>query len=211
MATGIFGGTFDPIHVGHLRAAEEVREAFSLNTIHFVPGCIPPHKRDLRISGADMRLAMLRKAIRGNRFLRVSEIEIKRGGISYSIDTVKTFGRRFKELYFLVGIDAFSEIDTWHNYSEIFCHTHLIVMVRPTQDRPEAVITFPAGVKESVRRVDKSIFEHDSGKRIYIHHVTQLDISSTRIRESVREGKSIKYLVSHPVERFINERRLYVT
>jgi nicotinate-nucleotide adenylyltransferase len=209
MAIGIFGGTFDPVHIGHLRAEEEARERYSLDAVYFVPSSTPPHKSSYGTSGADVRLVMLRKAIRGNRHLRISEVEIMRGGISYSIDTIRIFEKRFPDIYFLVGIDAFAEIETWHKYSEIFSHTNIVVMVRPTRIQPTPLVTFPPDMLGSVKTIDDTTFEHRSGKRIYVHHVTQLDVSSTKIRESVRKGGSIRYLVSRPVEKFINERRLY--
>ncbi len=209
MAIGIFGGTFDPVHIGHLRAAEEVREKFSLNAIYLVPSNIPPHKDTNGTSAAELRLAMLRSAVRGNRHLRISKIEIMRGGISYSIDTIRSFEERFRDIYFLVGIDAFLEIVTWHTYEDIFSHTNIVVMVRPTQGQPAAAMAFPPEVLKRIRSIDDSTFEHWSGKRIYIHRVTQLDISSTRIREAARKGESIRYLVPGPVEKFITQRRLY--
>ena len=94
MAIGIFGGTFDPVHIGHLRAAEEIRESYSLEKVFFVPAYIPPHKRDKQVSGIDQRIEMLRMAIRNNPFLYLSELEVKRGGVSYSIDTIETFEKR---------------------------------------------------------------------------------------------------------------------
>jgi nicotinate-nucleotide adenylyltransferase len=209
MAIGIFGGTFDPVHIGHLRAAEEVRERYALEGVYLVPSNIPPHKNSEGTSTPDLRLAMLRKAVRGNRYLRISEMEITRGGISYSIDTIRAFEKKFRDIYFLVGIDAFAEIVTWRTYEEIFSHTNIVVMARPTQGQPAAAMAFPSEVLKGIRTIDDSVFEHHSGKRIYVHRVTQLDISSTRIRESVRNGESIRYLVPGAVEKFIIQRRLY--
>jgi nicotinate-nucleotide adenylyltransferase len=211
MAIGIFGGTFDPVHIGHLRVAEEVREFFSLEKVYFVPGYIPPHKRDQKITNADERLRMLKMAIRGNNFLRLSEIEIQRGGVSYSIDTVRFFEKKFRDLFFLIGIDAFSEINTWYNYKEIFYHTNFIIMIRPSHRNTPGVGILPPDVKNDVRVIDKLTFEHISKKRLYFHHITQLDISSTKIRESLKNNRSIKYLVPSSVERFINKRGLYRT
>jgi nicotinate-nucleotide adenylyltransferase len=211
MRIGLLGGTFDPVHIGHLRVAEEVREKFSLDRIYFILSYQPPHKKELEISDASLRLAMLRKALRGNSSFRASDVEIRRGGVSYSIDTLRHFGRRFGDLYFLVGIDAFSEIDTWHDYSQIFSSTNLIVMVRPTDRGPGTALGFPADVVKEIKMIDETTFEHISGKKVYVHRVTQLDISSTRIRGWVKKGGSIRYLVTPPVEEFIAERRLYRT
>jgi nicotinate-nucleotide adenylyltransferase len=209
MAIGIFGGTFDPVHTGHLRAAEEVRESFGLDKVFFVPGYLPPHKRNVRISDAQDRLKMVGLAIRENSFFKASDIEIRRGGISYTIDTIKRLEKRFDSLYFLIGADAFSEIDTWHDYRDLFYHTHFVVMVRPTHSRRSGVEMFPADIRNSLKILDASTFEHVSGRRIYLHKVTQLAISSTRIRASVQNNQSIRYLVPQPVERFISQRGLY--
>lgn len=209
MGIGIFGGTFDPVHIGHLRAAEEVREVFALDRIYFIPGHIPPHKRDIRVSSAEERVAMLRMAVRGNLNLRVSDTEIRRGGVSYSIDTVKTYEKRYGDIYFLVGMDAFAEIETWRQYEQIFNHTNIVVMVRPEPGRPSRGVSFPERVRGSVTEIDGTTFEHISGKRIYLYRVTQMDVSSTRIRETAKKGLSVKYLIPAPVERYIKTRGMY--
>ena len=205
MGIGLFGGSFDPVHVGHLRIAEEVREDFSLERIYFVPARIQPLKAQARGAEAEDRVRMLRMALRGNSFFRPSSIEVRRGGISYSIDTVKQFHRRFGEIYFLVGIDAFWDICFWKDYRELFSCTDFVVMVRPGT----RAAGLPEALKEQTRQVDEVTWEHASGRRIYFHHITQLDISSTRIRELSRMGKSIRYLVPYSVERYIIKKGLY--
>jgi nicotinate-nucleotide adenylyltransferase len=211
MGIGIFGGTFDPVHLGHLRAAEEIRESFGLERVYFVPASVPPHKRGKRIAGTDQRIEMLKIAIRGNAHLRLSELEIKRGGVSYSIDTVETFEKKYDEIYFILGVDAFLEIGTWRRYDELFSHAHFIIMLRPMEGGQADFEVLPEAVRRDARRIDASTLEHVSGRRIYLKRVTQLDISSTRIREASRQGKSIKYLVPDKVERFIDQRGLYKT
>ena len=209
MNVGIFGGTFDPIHIGHLRAAEEVREIFSLERIYFVPALIPPHKRAHRVTSSEDRLTMVKKALRSNPCFRLSEIEIKRGGISYSIDTIETYEKRFGDLYYLMGLDAFAEIDTWHRYRELFYHANFIVMVRPGEDRPKGRMLFPSEVTHEMEVVNEATFQHISGKRVYLQDITQLDISATRIRTFVRNEKSVRYLVPTHVERYISSQGLY--
>jgi nicotinate-nucleotide adenylyltransferase len=209
MRIGIFGGTFDPIHNGHLRAAEEVGESFSLERIYFVPVFIPPHKKDQKISGVEDRLNMVRLAIKGNSFFKLSDIEVKRGGISYSIDTINSMEKKFDELYYLIGVDAFSEIHTWHRYTDLFYHTNFIVMVRPSHTRESGLRMFPSRVRKHIKALDDRTFEHVSGKRVHLQLVTQLDISATRIRFSMGEGKSIRYLVPSQVEKYIKGKELY--
>jgi len=211
MGVGIFGGTFDPVHTGHLRVAEEVKEHFLLHRIYFVPVNIPPHKQHQPITSATDRYTMLTKAIRGNRSFRVSDIEIRRGGLSYTIDTVTEFEKKYGALYFIIGIDAFSEIATWKRYAELFFHTNFVVMVRPTNNTVSFINTIPHEVRQNVTIRDNITFEHISKKMIYFYRVTQLDISSSKIRELARQQHSFRYLVPPAVEKFILTRGLYRT
>jgi nicotinate-nucleotide adenylyltransferase len=206
MAVGLFGGTFDPVHVAHLRIAEEVREAFSLERIYFVPARIQPLKRAAMGADAADRLRMLDMATRSNSFFRTSRVEIGRGGLSYSIDTVKLFSRRIDDIYFLVGLDAFRDIGLWKGCDELFLYANFVVMARPGV-RMEG---FPKRLRGQVSEIDGSTWEHTGGKRIYLLRITQLDISSTRIRELAKEGKSIRYLVPPQVEKYIAQRGLYI-
>jgi nicotinate-nucleotide adenylyltransferase len=144
-------------------------------------------------------------ATRRNAFFRTSSVEIKRGGVSYSIDTMKYFARRFGEIYFLMGVDSFSDIGSWKAHDELFLYANFIVMTRRGNGGPE----FPANLRGKTRQLDASTFEHPSGKKIHFLHVTQLDVSSTRIRDLASNGKSIKYLVPQSVERYIVKKGLY--
>jgi nicotinate-nucleotide adenylyltransferase len=209
MRVGLFGGSFDPIHNGHLRVAEEVREHFSLEKLHFIPAFAQPLKQRIRVTPAEDRLKMVEMATRGNKFFHASPVEIERGGLSYSIETIKTFAVQHGEVYFLVGLDAFSEIDRWKNYRQIFDAAHLVVLVRPTHSKVHPAGLFPPDVRPDVKKIDDTVYEHRSGKRIFFHRVTQLDISSTTIRQLARRGASIKYLVPYVVERFIKRGGLY--
>lgn len=209
MKIGILGGTFDPIHLGHLRAAEEVREFFGLKKVIMTPVNIPPHKKDMKISSPEDRLNMIRMAINGNEVLEVSDMEIVRGGVSYTIETITEFERTYSDIYYLIGIDAFHEIDTWHMYEELFYHTNFIVMVRPSKRGFSGLDSFPEKVRSKVDKLDESTYRHVSSKMVHVLKVTQLDISSSKIREYVRSGCSIKYLVPPAVEQYIYQRRLY--
>jgi nicotinate-nucleotide adenylyltransferase len=209
MAVGIFGGTFDPIHMGHLRVAEEIRGDFSLERIYFVPGGNPPHKKGHTMTGADERLSMVRAALKGNKFFRASGVEAKRSGPSYTIDTLKEFQKRFKELYFLIGVDAFSEIDTWHLYEELFYRTNFIVMTRPSGMKQTIPEMLPDDVKRDVKKINERTYRHASGRNIFLRDITQIDISSTKIKALLKKGQSIRYLVPALVEKIIMEKGLY--
>jgi nicotinate-nucleotide adenylyltransferase len=191
--------------MGHLRIAEEVREDLSLERIYFVPARVQPLKVPARGAAVDDRVRMLEMALRGNAFFRTSTVEARRQGVSYSIDTVKYFRRRFGEISFLVGVDAFSDIGMWKEHEQLFSYTDFVVMVRPgsrAQGLPESLLG-------RTRQLDASTWEHASGRRIHFHDITQLAISSTRIRELASMGRSIKYLVPYSVERYITKKGLY--
>jgi nicotinate-nucleotide adenylyltransferase len=206
---GLFGGSFDPVHLGHLRVAEEVRGHLGLEKVYFIPTAIQPLKGDTAAIPADERLRMIRMAIRGNRFFRASDVEIKRGGVSYSIDTVRSFARRFDDLYFLIGVDAFSDIRLWKDWMDLFRSTSFAVMARPNHQTKDLVKMLPEEVRPLVKRIDKSTYEHVSGKKLHLLEITQLDISSTNIRSLAKQGRSIRYLVADSVERFVKQKGLY--
>lgn len=205
---GIFGGTFNPIHLAHLRSAEEVREGQTLDRILFIPSATPPHKQS--VAAAAHRLAMVRLAVAGNPYFQVSTIEIARRGRSYSVDTLRALRARMPRasFAFIMGIDAFRELDTWKEYESIFALADLVVTSRPPlRDRawrralPVAVRThfcYRAGQ-----------LEHRTGNRIIFQPVSDLDISASSIRQRLSRGLSIRYLVPTAVERYIARHGLY--
>ncbi len=195
---GVFGGTFHPVHLGHLRAAEEVREALGLERVLFVPAKIPPHKEAGGIAPPEQRLEMVRRAVADNPRFEVSDLELRRSGPSYSIDTLQALrselGAR-AELWFLLGSDAFREIDTWHRYPEIFAVADLAVMSRPPHPGRSAA---PKGMAEFLTPTDGG-YRHVAGRQVRFVPVTLLDISSTEIRRALAEGRSVRYLVPDAV------------
>jgi len=215
MKIGLYGGTFDPIHWGHLRSAEEVRENFELERVYFIPASTPPHKQGQTITGARDRLQMVRLAVAGNEHFKVSTAEIERAGVSYSIDTLREFDRKKKAgdtLYFIIGLDAFREIGTWKDYTALFEVCSFIVTSRPGTADDDPLRGTGVAVKKlfCYDQRDKS-YRHRSGTRIYFTELTDIAISASEIRTLVRQGKSIRYLVPPAVEQFIKRRGLYQT
>lgn len=187
MKIGILGGTFNPIHIGHLILAEEVREKLKLDKIIFVPTYFPPHKDNSDIAPAYKRLAMVKLAIKGNRYFSVSDIEIKREDRSYTIDTLKEFKKIYPddELYFIIGSDLLKYLDDWKDLDEIIKMVKFIVATRPDyplERIPSHISTIP------IRAVDISGFE---------------------IRRAIKENKSFRYLVSERVFKYIAKEGLY--
>lgn len=208
---GLFGGTFNPIHLGHLRGAEEVREAFDLKKIIFIPAALPPHKEAEGVIEPHHRLEMVRIATRSNPCFSASEVELQRPGKSYSIDTVRCFRREGEgALFFIVGKDAFLEIETWKEFQALFALCHVIVMARPGFMNSSSIAPLPKSLASAFRYdPGDACWVHKSGHLLCFKEITFLDISSTRVRELVRRGGSVRYLVPPDVAVYIREHGLY--
>jgi len=213
MKIGIFGGTFDPIHWGHLRSAEEVGETYRLNRVYFVPASLPPHKRGRTTPPARDRLQMVRLAVARNPRFSVSTVELARPGLSYSIDTIREFVAKLKKtdsLYFIIGLDAFREIGTWKDFAEIFSLCNFIVTSRPGSKENDPLKGTGVAVKKLFcYDFKRKNYRHRSGTRVHFIELTDIAISASEIRALVRQGKSIRYLVPSAVEKFIERRGLY--
>jgi nicotinate-nucleotide adenylyltransferase len=213
MKIGLFGGTFDPIHWGHLRSAEEVSESYNLDRVFFIPASVPPHKRGQTTTPARDRLQMVRLAVARNPRFGVSTAEISRPGISYSIDTIRAFAARKRpsdSLYFIIGLDAFREIGTWKDFSDIFPLCNFIVTSRPGSKENDPLKGAGVAVKKLFcYDFKQKSYRHRSGTGIFFIELTDIAISASEIRGLVKQGKSIRYLVPSVVEQYIKRRRLY--
>ena len=189
MRLGIFGGSFDPPHIGHLLAAVDALEAMELDRIVFVPASLQPLKSAGASAPSTLRLEMVRLLVAGDARFDVDAVELERGGLSYTIDTLNAFARRFPKAdrFFLVGTDALETFGSWREPERILEVAHLIVLRRPGFVAEPAQI--PQGATALVTR--------------------QVDVSSTEIRERIRAGKSIRGFVPDPVAQFIDAKRLY--
>jgi nicotinate-nucleotide adenylyltransferase len=187
MKIGILGGTFNPVHLGHLILAEEARESLGLDKIVFVPANIPPHKEGAEIAAGGARLKMLKAAIKGNKRLAVSDIELKRPGRSYTIDTIKALKSKYPgdELYFIIGSDLLTYLEEWKDLFQIIKIVRFVVATRPGY----ALESLPQYLTRlKIRAVDISGFE---------------------VRRCIKEGKSFRYLVPEAVYNYINKNNLY--
>ncbi len=194
MKIGLFGGTFDPIHFGHLIIAETVRSDFGLDRILFIPAAVSPHKAKTSLSPAPLRLTMVELALENTLYFEASDVEIKRGGFSYTVETVQWFQEsdnwKGNEFYLLIGSDSLLELGTWKDPDKILGKIPILVMERPGFDSGKA--------------------EKQFQKRIVPVKVLFIDISSSEIRRRVKEGKSIRYWVPEKVEEYIRQKRLYL-
>jgi nicotinate-nucleotide adenylyltransferase len=220
MRIGLFGGTFNPIHNGHLWAVLEVKSGFNLDQIYIIPAAVPPHKASGTVTSADDRLQMIHLAIAGLSGITVADVELKRPGPSYTIDTVRHFKHKLKKgsrIFLIMGLDAFLEIHTWKSYKELLEQIAFIVIARPTPNYAEA---------QQGRKILENYFKSRlsanyklsagndcytaQGKQpIYFSDVKALDISSTVVREKIREKKTIENWVPRPVAEYIKLKGLY--
>lgn len=217
MRLGLFGGTFNPIHLAHLIIAEKLREDVHLDKVLFIPSACPPHK-DRPATSPEDRLAMTRLAVSSNPFFETSDIEVSRGGRSYSIDTLRELCRIYPgdQFFFIIGMDAFAEIESWMDAPVLFKITNFLVIPRPGYpvDR-EAIACLPAGVtgepveKESTPAILK--FSVHGGMSVFLVNTTMMEISSSDIRRRIMQGRSTRYLVPGEVASYIREKGLYRT
>jgi nicotinate-nucleotide adenylyltransferase len=213
MKTGILGGTFNPIHLAHLRIAEEVREKCSLDRILFLPAATPPHKPLADdIPFAD-RLAMAELAVMGNPAFAVSDLEAQRPGKSYSVRTLELLREADPDdsFYFIIGMDSYQSLDTWKDYRRLFELTNLVVSTRPGSPEGDPLELLPVVIREEFCYDEPNILRHRTGNRVIMLEETFLDISSTHIRQLVAEGRSIRYLVPEAVEEYIRRYGFYRT
>jgi nicotinate-nucleotide adenylyltransferase len=197
---GVLGGTFDPVHLGHLIIAEEVRDQFKLDRVLFVPSGHPWLKDDRVITPAGHRVSMLRLALASNPRFQISMVDVERGGPSYTVDTLADLRRQFGEsasFFFIMGWDSLKDLHLWKDPARIIQQCRLVAVGRPgsTKPRLSALETTLPGISKNVLLLPKPL----------------IGISSSEIRQRVANGLSIKYLVPEAVETYIRENGLYLT
>lgn len=209
MNLGVFGGTFNPVHLAHLRVAEEVRETLALARVLWVPSGDPPHKPRPRVAAAH-RLEMVRRATASNPSFEVLDLEVRRDGPSYSLDTLDALRAAHPNarLWFILGVDALEEIQTWHRPEALFERASFAVVPRPgTAPRPLAERL--GGTLARAFRPGPHGLEHPSGHVLREVPVSPLAISASDVRRRIARGASVRYLVPEAVVEYIEKHRLY--
>ena len=205
---GVFGGTFDPIHCGHLRTAFELWQELQLAEVRFLPTGSPPHRERLYAS-AELRLKMVQAAVADQPGFVVDDREVRRSGLSYSVDTLTELRREHPQtpLCLLLGMDAFLGLPNWHRWRELLTLAHIVVAYRPGWHAPT---TGPLGevMVDHGTGTIRTLHEELDG-RVYVRAVTQLEISSTELRALIIAGRDPRYLVPDPVRQIILETRCY--
>jgi nicotinate-nucleotide adenylyltransferase len=212
MKLGILGGTFDPIHVGHLRCAEEIRELFALDQILFIPSSQPPHKDYPAVTPFARRAQMVQLAIAGQPAFSCSDLENKRAGLSYSVATVEQLLALHPEaaLYFIMGQDAFQTIQTWKDWERLLTLCHMIVMTRAGCKNEGLTEILPPD-HAGRYRYDAALdgYQGPAGKNVLFRQVSFLEVSSSNIRNRIKAGKSVRYLVPEAVLAYIADTGCY--
>ena len=213
---GLFGGTFNPVHSGHLKAAEIVQKRFLLDKILFIPSYIPPHKDTAEIASPSHRLKMVEIALSGFSHFIPSSIEIDAKEKSYSIITINRIKKLYPQswIFFILGIDAFLEVDTWKDYEQLLEQCFFVVMSRPGYPLDKVRKILEGKYREKMYKLAKSESVKDEmllSFRIFLLPIDALDVASTEIRERIKKGDSIKSMASERVEAYIKENRLYKT
>lgn len=197
---GIIGGSFDPVHLGHLIIAQDAAEHLGLSEVVFIPAAIPPHKQHVQQVDAGHRLNMLRLALDANALFTVSDVEIQRGGLSFTVDTLKALTEihRDADLFLIVGSDTLVELHTWHRIDEVLQLCHVATVLRPGIDSLDAI-------EQRIQLPERCRTELMS----HVIEAHRIGISSTEIRQRIAEGKSICCFVPPGVEAYIHEHGLY--
>ena len=202
---GIFGGTFDPVHYGHLRAALEAKEIFGLDEVRLILSANPPHRPSPQAL-IGMRLEMLRLAVNKHPGFLVDTREIDRPGASYMVHTLESLRQEFpdKPLLLFIGSDAFNKLTTWHQWQRLFDFAHVVVLTRPGFSNTQLDEYF------AVRQAgDQQELSAQLNGKLYFQAITQLDISATKIRELISNNRNPAFLLPDAVLAYINEHRLY--
>jgi len=196
----VFGGSFDPVHMGHLTVAQDAVEQLELDRLIFVPAAVPPHKQDHTLADGEHRFAMLRLAAEDNPAFEVSDMELRRGGVSYTFETMQQIQAEHPgaELFFIVGLDSLMELHLWRNIDELL--------------EQYAVVPFARGGEEPQRAAEKIELSEPWKNRLMerLIRIHEIEVSASEVRMRLAEGLSIRYLVPPEVEMYIFEHGLYV-
>ncbi len=209
---GLFGGTFNPLHTGHINAIATVRSRLGLDRIIIVPAAQNPKKLPTEGPTPEQRLEMLRVGFAEYDFVDVDDQELRRGGPSYTVDTVSNWAKTVppEDLYVIVGMDQFEEFDTWKDYRKILTLSNLIVVTRPGHQLPYAAEDLPEGLRDLTAEFDRSFLALNTERNIEFVRLTDIDVSASDVRKKLRTGRSVDRFLTIPVEEYIRSQALYM-
>jgi len=207
---GVFGGTFDPIHIGHVAVAEDILRLLDLSKILFVPSSKPPHKLSGASASGKDRLAMIRLSLAEHEKLEACDLEIRLKGPSYSLITLKSLYQDHSNIAFIMGVDSFALMQTWHQYRRIPQFAHLVIMTRPGYRMPEPSHVIPTEQCAFKPLKKPWLWRHESGHLLLEVKVRSFDISSTQIRKLLADRKDASDMLNPAVRAYIEQKGLYL-
>lgn len=210
----LFGGTFDPIHLGHTACLEHLVGQMDFSKVVLIPTSHNPLKKDQAPVSKEDRLRMIQIATADfKEKVVVDETEINQSGPSYTVDTLKRYAEKHapEETYLVMGLDAFAELDQWHQFEQILKMTNILVVSRPPYRRPLGIEEFPEGLRSHIHSYERGFALLDSGRTLEFINIKTADISSSLVRKKLKTGKNIQTLIDINVERFIKEKSVYPT
>lgn len=212
MRIGIFGGSFNPPHMGHLNSLQTVIKKAGLDKIHVIPAAQNPLKTPIEGPTPTQRFEMVQAAVAqyGDKLI-ADDIEIKRGGLSYTVDTIKEFRKNTeaKDLYLIVGVDLLDQLDSWKDFDTILKESNLIVTSRPGYQLPESVEELPKFLQKQVAEFDFNFVELKTGRNIQFITLSDVEISATELRKWIRSGRNVEKYLPLGVENYIKNNKLY--
>ncbi len=209
---GIFGGTFDPLHFGHLNSIQTVLDELKLDEIRVIPANQSPNRPATEGPTPKQRLEMVRRGIEGmDPKIQMDDIEVARGGISFTIDTVKALSKSLKghQLVLIIGVDQFENFEKWKNYEDLLGKVELVVTSRPGSPLPSSVDDYPSGIKSLVKKAEKGGALLKTGYKLRFLQLRDVEVSATEIRRRFRAKESIKDLIPEAVEKYVRSQGLY--
>jgi nicotinate-nucleotide adenylyltransferase len=209
---GLFGGSFNPIHLGHVQSVVDVSEKLSLDKVFVIPAYLNPHKEPIEGPSPEERLEIAKAGMEDYKdFVKVDEQEILRKGPSYTIETIESYLKEYnsEDLYLILGMDTFAKFDTWKDFDKILHKVNLVVTSRPGNQLPFSIEDIPKGVRKYVAAFDRNYIELTTNRHIEFVKIEDVDVSATEVRKKLRTGQRVEKYLSYPVEKYIKEHKLY--
>lgn len=209
---GLFGGSFNPIHLGHIQSVIDVTDRLELEKVFVIPAYLNPHKEPIEGPSPEQRLEITKVGMEDYKeFVNVDEQEILRKGPSFTVETLQTYLEEYtpEEIHLILGMDTFSSFDTWKDFEFIVKNANLIVTSRPGNQLPFSIEDIPKGLRPYVAAFDRNYIELTTERHIEFVRIEDVDVSATEVRKKLRTGQRVEKYLSYPVEEYIRQNKLY--
>ncbi|MES2854310.1 MAG: nicotinate (nicotinamide) nucleotide adenylyltransferase, partial [Bdellovibrionota bacterium] len=212
MRIGVFGGTFNPLHVGHLNALTTVKQRLNFDLIKVVPAARNPQKAPVEGPSDDQRVEMVRRGLAEfSEYIEVDDIEVRRGGMSYTVDTLTAYAKEIppEDLYLIIGLDQFEEFDKWKDFEKILDLANLVVVTRPRHSIPISEDDVAPGLQKLIAAFDRQFIQLTTGRSVEFVRLQDVDVSASEVRKRIRTGRNVDAQISIAVEDYVKENQLY--